>query len=417
MVISYVTIRKAVGYIAISFAPVLALGTVLLGNCPGMRDSVSAYYYTCMGSYFIGALCAVALFLFTYKGFDTQDQIVTNAAALFALGVVFFPTDESTTDTLCNVLHRLPNGFFNTAHYISAGIFFVLMAYMSLFLFTKTNPGIKPTRQKLQRNVVYKVCGYVMLVAMAGIPCLKMLDKSSPFFKYHPEFWMESTVLIAFGISWLVKGLGSDKEINREKTSRYILPFRLSEVISLISVLSIKKNAFMDEDDIQASLRSTPRSVKTGLWQDIIKDHPEFFRPNFGSTYFAIVIRSFFPEIQDPEFPEDSSKKLRRPLDVIETQNLINVAVSLHQKEIERHQRNGFIIPVIASLITLIGALTSAAIIFFTSNHAASATTQKIDSLRGTIQRIELKINQNMKTEPKINNKPPSLQGKSTTSH
>jgi zinc transporter ZupT len=208
MVISYVTIRKAVGYIAISFTPVLALGTVVIGQCPGLRDSASAYFYTSMGSYFVGALCAVALFLFTYKGYDTVDQIVTNIAALFALGIVFFPTDESISPSACNVLHRLPDGFTNTAHYISAGIFFVLMACMSLFLFTKTAPGGKPTPHKLKRNVVYKTCGYIMLVAMALIPCLKINGLPPAILNHQPEFWLESTILITFGVSWLTKGLG-----------------------------------------------------------------------------------------------------------------------------------------------------------------------------------------------------------------
>jgi hypothetical protein len=210
MVISYCAIRRAIGYIAITFTPILSLGALILGDCHCLKDSASGYYYTCMYPWFIGALCAVGLFLFCYKGYDRRDDVVTNVAALFALGIVFFPTDESTTCACLNVLKRDPNPFFDTAHYVSAGIFFVLMAYMSLFLFTKSGP--QPTPQKLKRNKVYKACGYTMLVAMALIPCLLIPGIPQSFLNYRPEFWFESLVLIPFGISWLVKGEGLLKD-------------------------------------------------------------------------------------------------------------------------------------------------------------------------------------------------------------
>lgn len=212
MLVSYCTIRKAIGYIAILYAPVLVLGTWFIGGCPSLRDSVSAYYYSCTYPWFIGALCAVSLFLFTYKGYTGADQLVTNAASLFVLGVVFFPTNETNKYGICNVVNKPPNGFFDTAHYLSAGVFFLLMAYMSLFLFTKTDPQQEPTKEKLKRNRVYKICGIIMLVAMALIPCLMIPGVPQSFLNLRPEFWFECLVLIPFGISWLTKGEGLLKD-------------------------------------------------------------------------------------------------------------------------------------------------------------------------------------------------------------
>jgi hypothetical protein len=209
MLVSYLTIRQAVGYLGIFFPVVLALGNWLIGQCPSLKDSVSSYYYTVMSSYFDGTLCAVGLFLFTYKGYNRADQISSNAGGLFALGIVFFPTDAGG---ICNMFCTSPNKFLDTAHYISAGLFFVTMAGISLFLFTKTQPGETPTKQKLRRNVVYKVCGVIMIVAMALIPCLKIFSFPQSFLNYKPEFWFETTVLWAFGFSWLTKGEGLLKD-------------------------------------------------------------------------------------------------------------------------------------------------------------------------------------------------------------
>jgi hypothetical protein len=106
---------------------------------------------------------------------------------------------------------RHKNAFLNTAHYISAALFFITVACMSLFLFTKTTPGERPTKRKLQRNKVYKACGYVMLFFMILIVALQF-KFTAPLLPYKPEFWFETMVLLAFGISWLTKGEGLLKD-------------------------------------------------------------------------------------------------------------------------------------------------------------------------------------------------------------
>ena len=206
MVISYLTIRKAVGYLGLSFPVILAVGTWLIGKCPCLEISVSAYYYTIMGNYFVGTLCGVALFLFSYKGYDRLDQIISRAAAVFGLCVAFLPTNAKNTCISCNVFTKPDSVFLNTAHYLTAAVFFTLMAFMSLFLFTKTNPGEQPTKQKLQRNKIYKVCGYLIVFFLILIPALNIKAIPRRFFDWKPEFWFEAIVLGAFGFSWLTKG-------------------------------------------------------------------------------------------------------------------------------------------------------------------------------------------------------------------
>ncbi|HEY4324291.1 MAG TPA: hypothetical protein VGN20_09900 [Mucilaginibacter sp.] len=206
MVISYLAIRKAVGYLGLSFPVILALGTWLIGNCPCLEISVSAYYYTIMGNYFVGTLCGVALFLFCYKGYDTVDKILSKAAAVFALGIAFLPTNFKDSCASCTIFTRPASAFLNTAHYLTAAVFFTIMAAMSLFLFTKTDPTQPSTPQKLKRNKVYKVCAYIMVFFLILIPSLNIKAIPVGFFSWKPEFWFEAIVLGAFGVSWLTKG-------------------------------------------------------------------------------------------------------------------------------------------------------------------------------------------------------------------
>ena len=62
LVISYLSLRKAIGFIGLLLPLVLALGNLLLGDA-GLETSISLYYYTNMGSVLVGSLCAIGTFL------------------------------------------------------------------------------------------------------------------------------------------------------------------------------------------------------------------------------------------------------------------------------------------------------------------------------------------------------------------
>ncbi len=205
MIISFLTIRKAVGWLGIILPLTLYFGTLIMGQCGILKASISDYYYTITGSVLVGVLCAVALFLFTYKGPAPIDGILSSAAAICALGVAFFPCNVSEGQYDCNIISRPLNDLRNTVHYCSAATFFVILAIMSLWLFRKSdkpNPGV----QKRSRNTVYLVCGIIILIAMAAILAVKILHMGEKLYHLHLTFWLELIALWAFGISWLVKG-------------------------------------------------------------------------------------------------------------------------------------------------------------------------------------------------------------------
>ncbi|MCR8560412.1 hypothetical protein KXD93_22350 [Mucilaginibacter sp. BJC16-A38] len=170
-----------------------------------MKPSISDYFYTIMGSVLVGVLCAVALFMFTYKGPARLDGILCNLMAVFALGVAFFPCNVSDGNYACNIICRPPDDLRNTVHYSSATGLFLVQAVMSLWLFRRTDKA-DPGKQKRSRNSVYLVCGIIMVVAMAGILSLKVFHLEKKLAHFRPTYWLELITLWAFGISWLVKG-------------------------------------------------------------------------------------------------------------------------------------------------------------------------------------------------------------------
>ena len=189
---SYLALRKTVGWIGILLPFVLMAGLIIIGGEKTILKTISLYYHTPMRDLFVGSLCAIALFLFFYKGYSKWDNRAASLAAFFALGIAFFPTvTEGAPDWKAYI------------HLISAALFFITLAVFSIFLFTKKNPC--PTKNKLTRNKIYISCGVIMVACLISILLFYIFLK-----KYHPAssfvFWIESFALIAFGISWLTKG-------------------------------------------------------------------------------------------------------------------------------------------------------------------------------------------------------------------
>lgn len=198
LVISYLGLRKAIGIIGTALPFVLAFGKVLLDS-PGIQSSISAYYYTVMRDVFVGSLCAIAVFLMSYRGYERKDDIAGDLACAFALGVALFPTTPEAGATS----HERIIG---ALHLFFAACFLLTLAFFSLVLFRKTHADKPPTPRKVQRNRIYTVCGYAILVCVALIALVMLVFNDSPIKRVDPVFWLEAAAIVAFGVSWLTKG-------------------------------------------------------------------------------------------------------------------------------------------------------------------------------------------------------------------
>jgi hypothetical protein len=202
LVLSYLSLRTAVGIIGFSLPFVLALGKILLAG-GGIEPSLSHYYYTNMGDVFVGSLCAIGVFLMSTRGYPEpkftaksagQDRVIGVLASIFAVGVALVPTNQDEQ-------HLTGMGYLHLAF---AGLLFLLLAYFCLKLFRQTSGN--PTRKKLQRNIVYLICGWTILaciglIGIAALPPIRPLVEP-----LNPRFWLESVAVLAFGFAWLTKG-------------------------------------------------------------------------------------------------------------------------------------------------------------------------------------------------------------------
>lgn len=164
----------------------------------GFPDSISATYFVapCTAPFMI-ILGSAGILLCNYDCYDTIDDVLNTAAGLFGLGVCLFPC-AATTEPYIGTFH-LPATTSDTIHMICAIGFFGILAYNSLFQFTKGVPD--PTANKKKRNIIFRVCGIGMIASFILLPLGTFDIINIP----HVIWIIETIALAFFGISWLTK--------------------------------------------------------------------------------------------------------------------------------------------------------------------------------------------------------------------
>ena len=193
VIVSYLTLRRAVGILGVLLPVLLAVGCIAIGMCSGIQDSISDYHGTEVRDILVGILFTIGWFLFSYRGYERKDDIAGDLACVFALSVALFPITSE-------------NELIRTVHFVSAALLFTVLSYFSLFLFVKTKKGESPSDEKKMRNKVYVTCGVIMLLCIVVIPLYYAFLRDSAVATLKPVFWLESLALWAFGVSWMTKG-------------------------------------------------------------------------------------------------------------------------------------------------------------------------------------------------------------------
>jgi hypothetical protein len=225
-VLSYYTMRRAVGLIALSLPFALALGSILFALAgpahtlphPVLQRSISDYYYTSMRDYYVGSLCAIAAFLACSRGYDLTDEVMGYLAGALTLGVALFPPVNPQGARYTPF--QVEIGFIHSGF---AALMFLVLACFCIFLFRRSSPEKPFTRRKRHRNRIYGACGLIIIVCMVAMVgfTIEGIERSHP-----PSallFWFESLALAAFGVAWLTKGEG----ILKDKPHNHLHPVQL----------------------------------------------------------------------------------------------------------------------------------------------------------------------------------------------
>jgi hypothetical protein len=203
-VVSYLTLRQMIGWIGLLMPFAVRLGALIFEGIQS-TDSISAYYYTGMRDVLVSTMVLGGALLTCYRTPAWHDNVLAIIAGLSAIGIGLFPMSPTFA---AEILQKYPEmgeakcyinrgllGF----HFLFVGAFFSLTFYLVYFRFDAFTPQI-PTKQKLIRNKIYKLCGAAMLAAFIAIGILALKNKGASI------FWPETVAVVAFAVAWLVKG-------------------------------------------------------------------------------------------------------------------------------------------------------------------------------------------------------------------
>jgi hypothetical protein len=239
------SVRRFIGCLGFALPFALLIGRYVFEG-KGIEDSISAYYYSpSMRPLFVALNIALGILLIYYQ-YKTADTWVSLVAGLSAIGVALFPTlPDTVTDPW--------QPHVSIAHYAFAALFFACLAVIALCLFTRTKSTKTPlavpfeqtrtslanvssrlgwaggeralrppagrypkatpvgatyviTTNKRRRNLIYDLCGAVIVICILLLGLIGLFSIPIPF-PFHPEtFWLESIAIWAFGVAWIVKG-------------------------------------------------------------------------------------------------------------------------------------------------------------------------------------------------------------------
>lgn len=192
--IDVLKLRKRIGYCGMALPVLVLVLSLVFGH--GFPQSISATYYisNCITPFMI-ILGAASMLLLCYEGYDLQDKIVCKLAGIFGLGVCLFPCANGLLDVVGTF--SIPQTISGILHNICAISFFGLLSYNSIFLFTKTSGNM--TAQKRHRNMIYRICGILMITSFILLIPFNLLNVDN-------GIWIvEFIALWAFGVSWLTK--------------------------------------------------------------------------------------------------------------------------------------------------------------------------------------------------------------------
>ena len=214
---SYLIMRVAVGALGIALPIVLVLGEPLVfDGQPFPRGSLSAYYYSGARELFVGTLCAIGVFLLTYKVAErSRENRLSIYAGIAVVVVALFPTGRPGPGVPVTPLQlRLGEPTVEWIHFGAAGVFITSLAVISFYF---SRPPTQPTPQpgsmsKSFWSKYHRVCaGFIVaaLVLAAVTGLTGWPDKGILI--------AEAVAVWAFGASWLMKGLEIDVLLGRRK--------------------------------------------------------------------------------------------------------------------------------------------------------------------------------------------------------
>lgn len=232
--LSHLGLRRCVGVLGLALPILLLAGGLMFFDRADhiWGGSISAHYWAPhLRDLFVGTLCTIGVFLCFYQGYRREisshyffkgrsrvadwlarhvsDWWVTTGAGVGALITALVPT--ACPDCTC------PTGTWlcpaPVIHWAGAAVFLGLLAWLSLFHFTRTRdaPQDWPDHERAARSRerwLHAALGGVMFLALGLIAVViwRNIGTDPAPGGFGAVFWLEAVAVWAFGWSWLIKG-------------------------------------------------------------------------------------------------------------------------------------------------------------------------------------------------------------------
>jgi hypothetical protein len=192
---SFLKTRIVIGVIGILLPPVLVIGNRMVFGQSGILASLSDYYHSDMRDWFVGSLWAIGSGLLVYLAArrNLADSVISFVAGLLAVGVALFPTNAP--HTVLTTIAKL--------HVAFAALLFVLLGVIC-FRFGNRD-GKREDRSARWRTTwrtIHRGCAIVIWVAVVASVALAARGSDNN----HTVFVGETVAVLAFGVSWFLKG-------------------------------------------------------------------------------------------------------------------------------------------------------------------------------------------------------------------
>jgi hypothetical protein len=194
---SYVFLRRSIGLIGMALPVVLIVGN-LFWRPVRVLGSISGYYYSPLQGVFVGSMCAVGVFLLSYRGVRLLDDLISNVAAVAAVGLALFPTTPSGPRTATQQHIAI-------VHAVCAATFFVMLALFCLVRFPEPDSQLTAADpHRRGRDIAYYATGSMILLCLLLVVVTSQLPRIEPA---HPLLVLETVAIFSFGVAWFVKGM------------------------------------------------------------------------------------------------------------------------------------------------------------------------------------------------------------------
>jgi hypothetical protein len=166
---------------------------------------------------FVGLLCLMGGFLITYRGKSQFENNTSNVAGFCAICVAAFPTNfngfRGAGGSNCQFIklttanNDIVPAYIGKLHFGFAAFLFVCFVIFCLVIFQKPDSVLQTGSKKERRNIAYKICGIIIITSILLIAAITLYDDKTGKGIW-PDYirFFETTSLIPFGFSWLLKG-------------------------------------------------------------------------------------------------------------------------------------------------------------------------------------------------------------------